>query len=456
MLLMHVSSGSVHSVQVLNMTKDEESAYELLCQMMFVYSYRDVYSRDLSVLQIRLYQLSRLLHDVLPTLHSHLGMHEITPFYYAAPWFLTLFSSQFPIAFVARVMDLFFLDGPDIVFKVAVALLRYYESHILRCTTMESISEFLKESMPQLVLNHVTTILEDAHRMDLESKLQNFETEYFVLEELTTSFSVEPDAQDLGSLNESYRNHNKELIEQLALCRGMIGNLQSDVASLKETVREQQKKINRLEAAQGLPTALSSPETRSPPLETKSLPLTTKITPLGTNSLPLLTTANSLQLETNSPPLQANNLQLETNSPPLQANSLQLETDSPPLQANSLQLKTNSPPLQANSLQLETNSPPLQANSLQLETDSPQLETDSPPLQANSLQLETNSPPLQANSLSLETNSPPLQANSLPPQPGPESDGEESSELPLPTPVADNTTPPTTLPIQMDRPSQDH
>ena len=135
-----------------------------------------------------------------------------------------------------------------------MALLRYYESHILRCTTMESISEFLKESMPQLVLNHVTTILEDAHRMDLESKLQNFETEYFVLEELTTSFSVEPDAQDLGSLNESYRNHNKELIEQLALCRGMIGNLQSDVASLKETVREQQKMIKRLAGHKPLAT----------------------------------------------------------------------------------------------------------------------------------------------------------------------------------------------------------
>ena len=34
-------------------TKDEESAYRLLCQMMFVYSYRDVYSRDLSVLQVQ-------------------------------------------------------------------------------------------------------------------------------------------------------------------------------------------------------------------------------------------------------------------------------------------------------------------------------------------------------------------------------------------------------------------
>ena len=129
--------------------------------------------------------------------------------------------------------------------QVAVALLRYYETHILRCTTMESISEFLKEGMPQLVLNHVTTILEDAHHMDLESKLQNFEMEYFVLEELTTSFSVESDAQDLKSLNESYRSHNKELIDQLAFCRGVISNLQSDVANLQETVREQQRRIER-------------------------------------------------------------------------------------------------------------------------------------------------------------------------------------------------------------------
>jgi TBC1 domain-containing protein 4 len=230
---------------ILMHTKDEESAYKLLCHLMHVYGYRDVYSPDLSVLQLRLYQLSRLLHDVLPTLHSHLGSYDITPFYYAAPWFLTLFSSQYPIAFVARVMDLFFLEGPDIVFKVAVALLRFYETRILRCTTMESISEFLKERMPQLVLNHMITILNDALHMDLESKLQSFETEYFVLEELTTSFSVESEVQDLKSLNESFRSHNKELIEQLAFCRGMISNLEATVTILQETVRQQQLRLDR-------------------------------------------------------------------------------------------------------------------------------------------------------------------------------------------------------------------
>ena len=81
--------------------------------------------------------------------------------------------------------------------------------------------------------------------MDLGNKLQTFEAEYFVLEELTASFSVEAEVQDLKMLNESFRSYNKELIEQLALCRGMIGNLESTVAALQDTVREQQRRIDR-------------------------------------------------------------------------------------------------------------------------------------------------------------------------------------------------------------------
>lgn len=63
--------------------------------------------------------------------------YDITPFMYAAPWLLTLFASQFPIPFVARIMgerplhwcyylslllllllDLLFLEGIEAMFKV--------------------------------------------------------------------------------------------------------------------------------------------------------------------------------------------------------------------------------------------------------------------------------------------------------------------------------------------------
>jgi len=54
-----------------------------------------------------MYQLSRLLHDYHRNLYTHLEEHEICPSLYAAPWFLTLFASQFPLGFVARIFGIF-------------------------------------------------------------------------------------------------------------------------------------------------------------------------------------------------------------------------------------------------------------------------------------------------------------------------------------------------------------
>lgn len=50
-----------------------------------------------------MYQLSRLLHDLHRDLYDHFEMYEIAPTLYAAPWFLTVFASQFPLGFVGRV-----------------------------------------------------------------------------------------------------------------------------------------------------------------------------------------------------------------------------------------------------------------------------------------------------------------------------------------------------------------
>lgn len=49
-----------------------------------------------------MYQLSRLIHDNYRDLYDHLEKFDIAPTLYAAPWFLTLFASQFPVGFVAR------------------------------------------------------------------------------------------------------------------------------------------------------------------------------------------------------------------------------------------------------------------------------------------------------------------------------------------------------------------
>lgn len=81
----------------------EEESFYLLKQVMFVRGLRSRYLPDMSALQVHLYQLSRLLLDTHPQLYKHFDKHDVSPTLYAAPWLLTLFASQFPLGFVARV-----------------------------------------------------------------------------------------------------------------------------------------------------------------------------------------------------------------------------------------------------------------------------------------------------------------------------------------------------------------
>ncbi|KAG8591663.1 hypothetical protein GDO81_000258 [Engystomops pustulosus] len=91
----------VAGVLLLHMT--EEDAFKLLKFLMYDMGLRKQYRPDMVTLQIQMYQLSRLLHDYHRDLYNHLEEYEIGPSLYAAPWFLTMFASQFPLGFVARV-----------------------------------------------------------------------------------------------------------------------------------------------------------------------------------------------------------------------------------------------------------------------------------------------------------------------------------------------------------------
>lgn len=82
---------------------EEEEAYELLKHLMFRRKMRANYLPDMKQFQLQLYQLSRLLRDKLPNLYKWLDLSDVSPTLYAAPWILTIFSSQFPLGFVTRI-----------------------------------------------------------------------------------------------------------------------------------------------------------------------------------------------------------------------------------------------------------------------------------------------------------------------------------------------------------------
>uniref|UniRef100_A0A8C7Y867 TBC1 domain family, member 4 n=1 Tax=Oryzias sinensis TaxID=183150 RepID=A0A8C7Y867_9TELE len=99
----------VAGVLLLHMSEDQ--AFDMLKFLMYDLGIRRQYRPDMVSLQIQMYQLSRLLHDYHRDLYSHFEEHDICPSLYAAPWFLTLFASQFPLGFVSRIFGTFWSNS---------------------------------------------------------------------------------------------------------------------------------------------------------------------------------------------------------------------------------------------------------------------------------------------------------------------------------------------------------
>jgi len=73
----------------------------------------------------------RLLESISPQISNHLRAEGAETPLYATKWYLTAFVDIFAFEVTLRVWDLFFLDGFDILYSVAIAILMIFEVEIL-------------------------------------------------------------------------------------------------------------------------------------------------------------------------------------------------------------------------------------------------------------------------------------------------------------------------------------
>ncbi|ERE92234.1 TBC1 domain family member 1 [Cricetulus griseus] len=220
---------------ILLLHMSEEEAFKMLKFLMFDMGLRKQYRPDMIILQIQMYQLSRLLHDYHRDLYNHLEEHEIGPSLYAAPWFLTVFASQFPLGFVARVFDMIFLQGSEVIFKVALSLLGSHKPLILQQENLETIVDFIKNTLPNLGLVQMEKTINQVFEMDITKQLQAYEVEYHVLQEELIDSSHLSDNQRMDKLektNSSLRKQNLDLLEQLQVANAKIQSLEATVERL--------------------------------------------------------------------------------------------------------------------------------------------------------------------------------------------------------------------------------
>uniref|UniRef100_UPI0035901CD4 TBC1 domain family member 1-like isoform X1 n=1 Tax=Myxine glutinosa TaxID=7769 RepID=UPI0035901CD4 len=225
----------------------EEEAFELLKFLMYELGLRRQYRPDMAPLQVQMYQLSRLLHDQHRDLHDHLEALDIGPSLYAAPWFLTLFSSQFPLGFVARIFDFVCFKGPEVVFKVALSLLGSHKNLIMQtCNTFETVVDFLKTTLPKLSLVQLEKTINQVIDMDLSKQLHAYEVEYHVLQDVAEETLPAAESDRLLAFERTtvhLRQQNFDLLEELQHCHAHIHSLEDTIAGL-HTEREKQQRAN--------------------------------------------------------------------------------------------------------------------------------------------------------------------------------------------------------------------
>ncbi|XP_042727015.1 TBC1 domain family member 1 isoform X7 [Lagopus leucura] len=234
---------------VLLLHMSEEDAFKMLKFLMFDVGLRKQYRPDMTILQIQMYQLSRLLHDYHRDLYNHLEEHEIGPSLYAAPWFLTMFASQFPLGFVARVFDMLFLQGSEAIFKVALSLLGSHKPLILQHENLETIVDFIKNTLPNLGLVQMEKTISQVFEMDIAKQLQAYEVEYHVLQDelIDSSLNDNQRLDKLEKANSSLRKQNFELLEELQVANGKIQNLEATVELLLSNEGKLKESILNLE-----------------------------------------------------------------------------------------------------------------------------------------------------------------------------------------------------------------
>ena len=68
----------------------------------------------------------------MPALYKKMNDCYYFPSVYAQKWFITLFAAYFPLKLVARIWDIYLVEGRKTIFRVALAIMKLNEDELMR------------------------------------------------------------------------------------------------------------------------------------------------------------------------------------------------------------------------------------------------------------------------------------------------------------------------------------
>ncbi|KAK5193121.1 GTPase activating protein (GAP) [Exophiala xenobiotica] len=122
------------------------------------------YSKDMygTLLDQRVFE--NLVERTMPVLWEHLVKSDVNLSVVSLPWFLSLYINSMPLVFAFRVLDVFFLEGPKVLFQIGLAILRINGEELLDVTDDGAFISILK--------NYFSRLDESAHPHSENEKLR--------------------------------------------------------------------------------------------------------------------------------------------------------------------------------------------------------------------------------------------------------------------------------------------
>lgn len=91
-----------------------------------------------------------LVEKTMPILWEHLVKSDVQLSVVSLPWFLSLYINSMPLVFAFRVLDVFFVEGPKVLFQVGLAILRINGEELLDAADDGAFISVLKSYFSQL------------------------------------------------------------------------------------------------------------------------------------------------------------------------------------------------------------------------------------------------------------------------------------------------------------------
>jgi hypothetical protein len=91
-----------------------------------------------------------LVEKTMPILWEHLVKSDVQLSVVSLPWFLSLYINSMPLVFAFRVLDVFFLEGPKVLFQIGLAILRINGEELLDATDDGAFISILKSYFSRL------------------------------------------------------------------------------------------------------------------------------------------------------------------------------------------------------------------------------------------------------------------------------------------------------------------